>query len=71
VRIELTEAARRWLAHKGYDKQYGARPMARVIQEKIKAPVAEEILFGSLQQGGTVSIDETGGELALKFEGKD
>ncbi len=67
VGIELTESARRWLAMNGYDKQFGARPMARLIQEKIKAPVAEEILFGSLQAGGKVSIDEANSALELRF----
>src|SRR5204862_8114372 len=52
VELVLTERARRWLAEHGYDKQMGARPMARLIQEKIKAPLAEEILFGRLQSGG-------------------
>ncbi|HZB46666.1 MAG TPA: ATP-dependent Clp protease ATP-binding subunit ClpA [Pyrinomonadaceae bacterium] len=67
VRVELTEPARRWLAERGYDRQMGARPMARLIQEKIKAPLAEEILFGELQAGGTVVVDESGGEINLKF----
>ncbi|MGB8509431.1 MAG: ATP-dependent Clp protease ATP-binding subunit [Pyrinomonadaceae bacterium] len=71
VEIELTEKARRWLAEHGYDRQFGARPMARLIQEKIKAPVAEQILFGSLASGGSVRIDETGGELAVEFQAAD
>ncbi|HJQ35356.1 MAG TPA: ATP-dependent Clp protease ATP-binding subunit ClpA [Pyrinomonadaceae bacterium] len=56
VEIKLTEVARCWLAEHGYDRQMGARPMARLIQEKIKAPLAEEILFGRLQSGGTVVV---------------
>ena len=48
VTIELSDAARGWLAEKGYDKLYGARPLARVIQEHIKKPLAEELLFGRL-----------------------
>ncbi|HEX6625876.1 MAG TPA: ATP-dependent Clp protease ATP-binding subunit ClpA [Pyrinomonadaceae bacterium] len=67
VRVELTPPARRWLAERGYDRQMGARPMARLIQEKIKAPLAEEILFGKLQSGGTVVVEEKGGELDLIF----
>ncbi len=69
VRVELTESARRWLAEHGYDRQMGARPMARLIQEKIKAPLAEEILFGKLQSGGRVVVNEAGGELELRFSG--
>jgi ATP-dependent Clp protease ATP-binding subunit ClpA len=54
VTIELTEEARRWLATKGYDEQYGARPLARVIQEQVKKPLADELLFGRLVKGGIV-----------------
>jgi ATP-dependent Clp protease ATP-binding subunit ClpA len=68
VRLELSAAARRWLAEHGYDKQMGARPMARLIQEKVKAPLAEDILFGQLQTGGAVTVDEQDGELVLRFE---
>jgi ATP-dependent Clp protease ATP-binding subunit ClpA len=57
VEITLTERARRWLAEHGYDKQMGARPMSRLIQEKIKAPLAEEILFGRLQSGGKAVVN--------------
>ncbi len=57
VELRLTERARRWLAEHGYDKQMGARPMARLIQEKIKAPLAEEILFGRLQHGGKAIVN--------------
>ncbi len=57
VQIELSEAARRWLAEKGYDRNYGARPLARVIQDTIKKPLAEELLFGRLSKGGVVRID--------------
>jgi ATP-dependent Clp protease ATP-binding subunit ClpA len=56
VIIELTEEARAWLAAKGYDPQFGARPLARVIQETIKKPLAEELLFGKLAKGGTVQV---------------
>ena len=57
VTIELTAAARDWLAKKGYDPLYGARPLARVIQEHIKKPLAEELLFGKLAKGGAVEVD--------------
>ncbi|TBR27787.1 MAG: AAA family ATPase, partial [Reyranella sp.] len=57
VFIELTDGARRWLAEKGYDKLFGARPLARVIQEYVKKPLAEEVLFGKLSDGGTVRVD--------------
>ncbi len=57
VMIELTDAAREWLSTKGYDKLYGARPLARVIQEHIKKPLAEELLFGKLAKGGLVVVD--------------
>ena len=62
VTIELTDAARHWLAEKGYDPLYGARPLGRVIQEHIKKPLAEELLFGKLAKGGAVRVgmdDET------------
>ncbi len=68
VEIELTEAAREWMANKGFDKLYGARPMARLIQSKIKEPLANEILFGSLQDGGTVTIGVKDNELNLVYE---
>ncbi|MGD9802159.1 MAG: ATP-dependent Clp protease ATP-binding subunit ClpA [Hyphomicrobiaceae bacterium] len=60
VTIELDEAATRWLAEKGYDAKFGARPLARVIQEHIKKPLAEQLLFGSLINGGTVRIKVEG-----------
>ena len=56
VSIELTDEATRWLAEKGYDDKFGARPLARVIQEYIKKPLAEELLFGRLEHGGTVKV---------------
>jgi ATP-dependent Clp protease ATP-binding subunit ClpA len=57
VTIELSDAARAWLAKKGFDPLYGARPLARVIQEHVKKPLAEELLFGKLEKGGTVRVD--------------
>ena len=68
VTIELTDAARNWLGEKGYDKQNGARPLARLIAEKIKKPLAEEVLFGKLAKGGTVKIGEKNGELTFAYE---
>ena len=56
VTLELDDAARSWIAERGYDPKMGARPMARVIQEHIKRPLAEELLFGSLSDGGHVRI---------------
>jgi ATP-dependent Clp protease ATP-binding subunit ClpA len=57
VTVELEPAAREWIAKRGYDRKMGARPMARVIQEHIKRPLAEELLFGKLAEGGHVRID--------------
>ena len=69
VTIELTPAANKWIAERGYDEQMGARPLGRVIQEHIKKPLADEVLFGKLQNGGTVKVDVKNGadELVLKF----
>ena len=69
VTIELTKAAAEWLAEKGYDEKMGARPLGRVIQEHIKKPLAEELLFGKLAKGGIVKVGIDKGELALKIEG--
>ena len=54
VHIELDDESKAWLTEQGYDKLYGARPMGRLIQEKIKQPLAEELLFGKLVHGGEV-----------------
>ena len=67
VFLQLTPAARRWLAERGYDAAFGARPMARLIQNEIKRVLADEILFGKLQNGGRVEIDEQEGKLAFTY----
>jgi len=56
VTIELSSAAKEWLAERGYDRLYGARPLSRVIQEHVKKPLAEELLFGALVRGGAVKV---------------
>ncbi|MGK2914060.1 MAG: ATP-dependent Clp protease ATP-binding subunit ClpA [Porticoccaceae bacterium] len=66
VHIHVDEAARDWLAVQGYDEKMGARPMARLIQEKIKKPLAEQVLFGDLADGGSVEVSLEGDELVLK-----
>ncbi|HNI23277.1 MAG TPA: AAA family ATPase, partial [Plasticicumulans sp.] len=67
VTLEVSGAARAWLAVRGYDRKMGARPMARVIQEHIKKPLAEELLFGRLASGGHVLIDADGDGLVIDF----
>jgi ATP-dependent Clp protease ATP-binding subunit ClpA len=68
VVLNIEEAARRWIAQKGYDPKMGARPMARVIQEYIKRPLAEELLFGKLVGGGQVRVSVSADESALQLE---
>jgi ATP-dependent Clp protease ATP-binding subunit ClpA len=68
VTIELTESAAEWLAERGYDDKMGARPLGRVIQENIKKPLAEELLFGKLAKGGVVRVAVKDGELDLQIE---
>jgi len=63
VALSATSEARQWLADNGFDQQMGARPMARVIQDKIKRPLADELLFGELVNGGRVSVEVVDGEL--------
>mgnify|MGYP000430355507 CR=1 FL=1 len=65
VTLELRPEGRAWLARHGYDAAYGARPMARLIQSKIKEPLVDAVLFGSLAAGGTVIVDAAGDELTL------
>jgi ATP-dependent Clp protease ATP-binding subunit ClpA len=67
VLVKIDETAREWLAINGFDARYGARPMSRLIHEKIKQPLANEILFGKLAGGGSVTITENEGSLALEI----
>jgi ATP-dependent Clp protease ATP-binding subunit ClpA len=67
VTIELSDAARSWLAKKGYDAAFGARPLARIIQEHVKKPLAEELLFGRLAKGGVVRVDVAEDGKAMTF----
>jgi ATP-dependent Clp protease ATP-binding subunit ClpA len=67
VTIELDEGARKWLAEKGYDRLFGARPLGRIIQEHVKKPLAEELLFGKLTKGGLVRVTRDGDKLGFSF----
>ncbi len=68
VALELSEAARALLAEKGYDPDFGARPLARVIQTELSDPMAEEMLFGALQKGGQAFVDAAGSKLTFRYE---
>ncbi len=70
VTISLSDAARNWLGDKGYDPLYGARPLARIIQEHIKKPLADELLFGKLAKGGAVMVDVAGDKLTFTYPDK-
>ncbi len=67
VFLNLTAKARRWFAERGYDPTFGARPMARLIQNEIKRVLADDILFGKLQNGGKVTVDENEGKLTFEY----
>ncbi|HVL68662.1 MAG TPA: ATP-dependent Clp protease ATP-binding subunit ClpA [Vicinamibacterales bacterium] len=71
VAITLQPEARAWLAEKGYDPVYGARPLARVIQTEVRDPLTDEILFGRLENGGTVSIGISSGALTFDYAARD
>ena len=71
VTLSVDDEARTWLALNGYDPKMGARPMARVIQEHIKKPLAEELLFGRLASGGHITITLRNDELFFEMEGKN
>ena len=70
VSLELTQVAREWLADKGYDKEMGARPMSRLIQDKLKKPLANEVLFGKLCNGGNVKVNIKDDEIEFVYEEK-
>jgi ATP-dependent Clp protease ATP-binding subunit ClpA len=71
VIIELDPTARAWLAEKGYDPLFGARPLGRVIQEHVKKPLADELLFGRLAKGGIVRVTKEPEEDTLAFSFED
>jgi ATP-dependent Clp protease ATP-binding subunit ClpA len=71
VTVEVDESARLWLAEHGYDPKMGARPMERVIQQYVKKPLAEELLFGQLTHGGHLVIHMEGDKLAFEIRGKE
>ncbi len=71
VAITLSPEARAWLARKGYDQIYGARPLGRVVQKDVRDPLTDEILFGKLENGGTVTIGVDGDKLAFSYVGRD
>lgn len=66
VILELKDGAREWLANKGFDKLYGARPMGRLIQQKVKELLSEELLFGKLEHGGRAVVDEKDGDVTVE-----
>jgi ATP-dependent Clp protease ATP-binding subunit ClpA len=68
VRLSYTPAVRAWLAKKGHDVRYGARPLARVIQTEIKNPLSDELLFGRIQKGGEVALDVAEDRLTFRFD---
>jgi ATP-dependent Clp protease ATP-binding subunit ClpA len=71
VAIALTPEARVWLAAKGYDPVFGARPLARVIQREVRDPLTDQILFGALEHGGTVTIGALDDHLTFTFEPRE
>ena len=67
MKIELSDAARAYLAKKGYDPMNGARPLGRVIQDEIKRPLTDEMLFGKLASGGAVRVDVSDDKVTFVF----
>jgi ATP-dependent Clp protease ATP-binding subunit ClpA len=65
VALQLTDAARAYLADKGYDKDMGARPLSRLIQDEVKRPLGDEVLFGELEDGGAVTVDYKDGAICF------
>ena len=68
VKLELTPAARAWLAEHGYDPEFGARPMARLVDNVLKKPLAEAVLFGELKDGGVATADVVDGKISVTFK---
>ncbi len=68
VKLEVTDAAKFWFAEHGYDKNMGARPMSRIIQDELKRPIADELLFGKLVDGGMLTVDISEGKISLLME---
>jgi ATP-dependent Clp protease ATP-binding subunit ClpA len=68
VSIELTPAAKEYFADKGYDRDNGARPLNRLVQDEIKRPLGDELLFGELERGGHVVVDVAAGSITFRFE---
>jgi ATP-dependent Clp protease ATP-binding subunit ClpA len=67
VKLNVTDSARRYLAKKGYDPAFGARPLRRVIKSEIKHILGDELLFGELEKGGSVTIDADDGKLTFAY----
>ncbi len=70
VSLTIDKSAKKYLADKGYDEIFGARELARVIQEEIKKPIAEELIFGSIAKGGHVIVSLKSGKIDFKYSGK-
>jgi ATP-dependent Clp protease ATP-binding subunit ClpA len=68
VHLEVTDEAKTWFAEHGYDATMGARPMARLIQNTLKAPLANEILFGKLENGGVAHVEVVDGQIVVRCE---
>jgi ATP-dependent Clp protease ATP-binding subunit ClpA len=67
VFIQISEKAAMWIGKEGYDENMGARPLSRLIQEKIKKPIAEQILYGKLSKGGNIKVDIKNNELSFEY----
>jgi ATP-dependent Clp protease ATP-binding subunit ClpA len=70
VAITLTDEARAWLAVKGYDPVFGARPLGRVVQKEVRDPLTDQILFGALEHGGTVTIGIADNQLTFAYDSR-
>jgi ATP-dependent Clp protease ATP-binding subunit ClpA len=68
VRLEVSDAARKWLAHKGYDPRFGARPLGRLIESEVARALADQVLFGALSKGGVAKVDLADDKLVYTFE---